>query len=205
MRRGPTCRQPDQRQTNWSGSIAGIMAILSLGSVWGTGVCRGAAAFAAERPAAASVLHRSHATTRCRLLAGGAASASTLLSRFSIRAVSSIPATSTSLESPQQPSASSSSSFTSGAATAPVELAHVEFGGDGAMEASGPAPPVLLLHGLLGNKRNFATIATSLARQLDRKRRLFGLDLRNHGTSPSWLRIPLCQTLAKVSSTTQSQ
>jgi pimeloyl-ACP methyl ester carboxylesterase len=87
------------------------------------------------------------------------------------------------LESPQ-PSASSSSS-----ASAPVELAHMEFGSghdvDGTNDASSAPPPVLLLHGLLGNKRNFATIGTSLSRQLDRKRRLFGLDLRNHGMSPS--------------------
>lgn len=41
--------------------------------------------------------------------------------------------------------------------------------------------PVLLLHGLLGNKRNFATIGASLASQLERKRRIVAVDLRNHG------------------------
>jgi len=44
------------------------------------------------------------------------------------------------------------------------------------------APPVLLLHGLLGSKRNFATIGNSLASQLEHKRRIIGLDMRNHGT-----------------------
>jgi pimeloyl-ACP methyl ester carboxylesterase len=43
------------------------------------------------------------------------------------------------------------------------------------------APPVLFLHGLLGNKRNFATIARSLSGQLQKQRRIVGLDLRNHG------------------------
>ena len=43
--------------------------------------------------------------------------------------------------------------------------------------------PVLLLHGLLGNKRNFATLASSLGAQLDQPRRIVGVDLRNHGDS----------------------
>lgn len=43
------------------------------------------------------------------------------------------------------------------------------------------APPVLLLHGLLGNKRNFSTIGASLASQLKTKRRIIAVDLRNHG------------------------
>ena len=43
------------------------------------------------------------------------------------------------------------------------------------------APPVLLLHGLLGSKRNFSTIGASLAAQLLKKRRIVGVDLRNHG------------------------
>jgi esterase len=41
--------------------------------------------------------------------------------------------------------------------------------------------PVILLHGLLGSKRNFSTVAQSLAVQLEKKRRIVGLDLRNHG------------------------
>jgi pimeloyl-ACP methyl ester carboxylesterase len=46
--------------------------------------------------------------------------------------------------------------------------------------------PVLFLHGLLGNKRNFATCAKMLAVQLDKKRRIMGLDLRNHGDTKPW-------------------
>lgn len=43
------------------------------------------------------------------------------------------------------------------------------------------SPPVLLLHGLLGNRRNFATIGRSLAQQLEKPRRVTAVDLRNHG------------------------
>ena len=43
--------------------------------------------------------------------------------------------------------------------------------------------PVLLLHGLLGSKRNFASLAASLGNQLEKERRIIGVDLRNHGDS----------------------
>jgi pimeloyl-ACP methyl ester carboxylesterase len=43
--------------------------------------------------------------------------------------------------------------------------------------------PVLLLHGLLGSKRNFASLASSLGNQLEKQRRIIGVDLRNHGDS----------------------
>lgn len=46
--------------------------------------------------------------------------------------------------------------------------------------------PVLFLHGLLGNKRNFATCANMLANQVDKKRRILGVDLRNHGSTQPW-------------------
>lgn len=50
-------------------------------------------------------------------------------------------------------------------------------------------PPVILLHGLLGSKRNFSSIGTALSRQLvKKKRRVLALDLRNHGENDvsSW-------------------
>ena len=46
--------------------------------------------------------------------------------------------------------------------------------------------PVLFLHGLLGSKRNFASCANMLAVQLDKKRRILGVDLRNHGNTQPW-------------------
>jgi esterase len=52
--------------------------------------------------------------------------------------------------------------------------------------------PVILLHGLLGSKRNFASIATSLSSQLERKRRIIGLDLRNHGENHHDWREDMC-------------
>lgn len=42
-------------------------------------------------------------------------------------------------------------------------------------------PPVILLHGLLGNKRNFASLASSLSSQLQNPRAIYAVDLRNHG------------------------
>jgi esterase len=53
-----------------------------------------------------------------------------------------------------------------------VELAHDAFGAAG--------PPVVVLHGLLGSARNW----TGIAKQLADTRRVFALDLRNHGRSP---------------------
>jgi esterase len=45
---------------------------------------------------------------------------------------------------------------------------------------TGAGPPMVILHGLFGSGRNWA----SLARQLGERRRVFTLDLRNHGDSP---------------------
>jgi pimeloyl-ACP methyl ester carboxylesterase len=53
-----------------------------------------------------------------------------------------------------------------------IELAHDAFGEAG--------PPVVVLHGLLGSARNW----TGIAKQLADTRRVFALDLRNHGRSP---------------------
>ena len=64
-----------------------------------------------------------------------------------------------------------------------VDLKTLEFNNE-----QGDAPPVLLLHGLLGSKRNFSTIGASLAAQLTRKRRIVAVDLRNHGENTHDLR-----------------
>lgn len=52
-----------------------------------------------------------------------------------------------------------------------IELAAAEYGA---------GPPVLVLHGLFGSGRNWASIAQKLAVS----HRVFALDLRNHGASP---------------------
>lgn len=62
----------------------------------------------------------------------------------------------------------------------PVDLKYMEFTSyhnDSDLEHE----PVFLLHGLLGQKRNFATFGNALASQLEKRRRIFALDLRNHG------------------------
>ncbi|HXQ80666.1 MAG TPA: alpha/beta fold hydrolase [Opitutaceae bacterium] len=55
----------------------------------------------------------------------------------------------------------------------PVALFHRDFGGAG-------DPPFVILHGMLGSSRNWQTVGRDLARG----RRVFALDLRNHGMSP---------------------
>ena len=45
---------------------------------------------------------------------------------------------------------------------------------------TGAGPPLVILHGLFGSKRNWATIAASLGRS----HRVVSADLRNHGGSP---------------------
>lgn len=51
---------------------------------------------------------------------------------------------------------------------------------DLASQETGDGPPLVILHGLFGQARNWASIAKGLA---DR-RRVIALDLRNHGASP---------------------
>jgi pimeloyl-ACP methyl ester carboxylesterase len=46
--------------------------------------------------------------------------------------------------------------------------------------------PVLLLHGLLGSKRNFASLGQMLGVQLEKQRPILGVDLRNHGDTLPW-------------------
>jgi len=62
----------------------------------------------------------------------------------------------------------------------PVDLKYMEFAIDGHINDD-DHEPVFLLHGLLGQKRNFATFGTALTSQLQKKRRIFAVDLRNHG------------------------
>jgi hypothetical protein len=84
-----------------------------------------------------------------------------------------------SVSSTPPPASSSSSSSSLHAA---VQLAHTEWTTDEAPPPQ-PKPPVVFLHGLLGNKKNFSSLARSLSQQLQTKRRIFGLDMRNHGES----------------------
>ena len=44
--------------------------------------------------------------------------------------------------------------------------------------------PVVVLHGLLGQKRNFRSWCAALAEAVHHKRRIVTLDLRGHGDSP---------------------
>jgi esterase len=60
-----------------------------------------------------------------------------------------------------------------------VQLSYSEFQPSSSKGAS--HPPVILLHGLLGNKRNFASLASSLSTQLQNPRSIYTVDLRNHG------------------------
>jgi len=55
-----------------------------------------------------------------------------------------------------------------------VKLCLTDFGGSGAK------PTLVLLHGLLGTARNM----TMIARAFTETRRVIGLDMRNHGSSP---------------------
>ena len=63
-----------------------------------------------------------------------------------------------------------------------VKLKYMEFGSyeeDG--EELNEYTPVFLLHGLLGQKRNFASLGNDLSKILQKKRKIYALDLRNHG------------------------
>ena len=62
-----------------------------------------------------------------------------------------------------------------------VELSYTEWTLPAVAKLDKQDAPVVFLHGLLGNKKNFASLARSLARQLQTNRRIFGLDMRNHG------------------------
>jgi pimeloyl-ACP methyl ester carboxylesterase len=57
--------------------------------------------------------------------------------------------------------------------TSAIKLFHRDLGGAG-------EPPIVILHGMLGSSRNWQTAGRALAAV----RRVFALDLRNHGMSP---------------------
>ncbi|CAB9527296.1 Protein ABHD11 [Seminavis robusta] len=68
------------------------------------------------------------------------------------------------------------------ATNAAVDLPFTEFYDPSSSASStNTGTPVVILHGLLGSKRNFATLAKSLGNRLDLKRRILAVDLRNHG------------------------
>ncbi|CAN0181777.1 unnamed protein product [Pylaiella littoralis] len=49
--------------------------------------------------------------------------------------------------------------------------------------ASTAYTPVVIMHGLLGNSRNFQGWGAKLVKSLDQERRVFAVDMRNHGAS----------------------
>ncbi len=67
---------------------------------------------------------------------------------------------------------------THGIALDAVDLKSMAFTTDEVMHEN---EPVILLHGLLGQKRNFASLGNALTKQLQKKRQIFAVDLRNHG------------------------
>ena len=85
-----------------------------------------------------------------------------------------------------------------------VELDYTLYGDDDDDDDNDPQPncrrAVLFLHGLLGNKRNFATIATALAQSSSSstpiKTLYYTLDLRNHGSTKQWKDDMSCTSMA---------
>lgn len=65
-------------------------------------------------------------------------------------------------------------------ATAPLHSAEVLPPAGAAEEAA----PVIILHGLLGSSRNFVSWAQQLSESLEKPRKMYLVDLRNHGDSP---------------------
>jgi pimeloyl-ACP methyl ester carboxylesterase len=74
---------------------------------------------------------------------------------------------------------------TAAAAAAAISLEWTEYYRPKPDESTGNTP-VLLLHGLLGSKRNFASLGQTLGVQLEKQRRILGVDLRNHGDTTPW-------------------
>jgi len=76
----------------------------------------------------------------------------------------------------------------SDASSSTVPLAYTVYGStDPTSSSSSKTRAVIFLHGLLGNRRNFATIATALSQSLeDENMKIYSVDLRNHGSSQQW-------------------
>lgn len=63
-----------------------------------------------------------------------------------------------------------------------VDLEYDRFIPDGVSTTNNEKGPVVILHGLLGSKRNWQSISKAMSREL--RRPVYPLDLRNHGLSP---------------------
>lgn len=63
-----------------------------------------------------------------------------------------------------------------------LELACDAFAPAASAATTATAPPILLLHGLFGSKRNNRSVGRALAQRLQTS--VYNLDLRNHGESP---------------------
>jgi pimeloyl-ACP methyl ester carboxylesterase len=61
-----------------------------------------------------------------------------------------------------------------------AKLNYIDFNPEQSTEQS---TPVVIMHGLLGNSRNFQTWGNTLVKMLDKQRRVFAVDMRNHGAS----------------------
>eukprot|EP00957_Ditylum_brightwellii_P116092 8856167-Ditylum_brightwellii.AAC.1 len=68
-----------------------------------------------------------------------------------------------------------------GAASKCEELEHAKYKAMGVSKGGCVLEPVIILHGLLGSKQNFASLGSGLAKQLQKKRKIVANDLRNHG------------------------
>lgn len=64
-----------------------------------------------------------------------------------------------------------------------AKLSSIDFNPSVRTEGPDSLTPVVIMHGLLGNSRNFQGWGAKLVKSLDRERRVFAVDMRNHGSS----------------------
>ncbi|CAM9659341.1 unnamed protein product [Ascophyllum nodosum] len=64
-----------------------------------------------------------------------------------------------------------------------AKLNRIDFNPDVRVSGPGASTPVVIMHGLLGNSRNFQGWGAKLVKSLDKERRVFAVDMRNHGAS----------------------